>query len=121
MIIEPGRPGRGDSSARRALSLRRFRIAPALALAAAAGLGGCGDRDEPPGMTKQAVAFEDVPAPIREAARKALPAGVKLNEAWKNLDRRGTLRSYEIRGRDVADGKVREVRVSLTGQIEEME
>jgi hypothetical protein len=121
MIIEPGRPGRGDSASRRGRRLRPIAIAPVLALAAAAGLGGCGDRDEPPGMTKQAVAFEDVPAPIREAARKALPAGVNLNEAWKNLDRQGTLKSYEIRGRNPADGKVREVRVSLTGQIEEME
>jgi hypothetical protein len=84
-------------------------------------LAGCGDHDEPPGLTKQAVAFNDVPEPVREAARKALPPGVKLNEAWKNLDREGKLHSYEIRGKNAADGKIREARVSLTGQILELE
>ena len=60
------------------------------------------------------------PEPVREAARKAIP-GVKLDEAWKNLDREGKLHSYEIRGRNPADGKIREVRVSLTGEILETE
>jgi hypothetical protein len=36
--------------------------------------------DEPPGLTKQAVAFDDVPADVREAARKAVPE-VTLNDA----------------------------------------
>ena len=61
-----------------------------------------------------------VPALVRDAARKAIP-GVNLNEAWKNLDREGKLHSYEIRGKTAADGKIREVRVSLTGEILEME
>jgi hypothetical protein len=95
-------------------------MAPWLALAVVI-LGGCGDADEPPGLTKQAVAFEQVPDSVREAARKALPPGVKLNEAWKNLARGGTLHSYELRGRNAADGKIRDVRVSLTGQILEVE
>jgi hypothetical protein len=82
---------------------------------------GCGDSDEPPGLTKQVVAYNDVPELVRDAARKALPADVKLNEAWKNLDREGKLHSYEIRGQNAADGKIREVRVSLTGQVLEME
>ena len=60
-----------------------------------------------------------MPEPVREAARKAVP-GVKLDEAWKNLDREGKLHSYEIRGRNPADGKIREVRVSLTGEILEI-
>jgi hypothetical protein len=93
-------------------------LAISLALAT---LGGCGEHDEPPGLTKQAVAFNDVPEPVREAARKALPPGVKLDEAWKNLDREGKLHSYEIRGQNAADGKIREVRVSLTRQILETE
>jgi hypothetical protein len=87
----------------------------------AASLGGCSDPDEPPGLTKQAVAFEEVPELVRNAARKRLPSGVKLNEAWKNLDRGGKLHSYELRGRNAADGKIREVRVSLTGEILEEE
>jgi hypothetical protein len=84
-------------------------------------LAGCGDRDEPGGLTKQGVAFGDVPEPIRDAARKALSPGVKLDEAWKNLDGQGKLHSYELRGKNAADGKIREVRVSLTGEILESE
>ncbi len=81
---------------------------------------GCGDHDEPRGLTKQAVKFDEVPENVRKAAQKAIPA-VKLNEAWKNLDPKGELHSYEIRGKNPADGKIREVRVSLTGEILEME
>ena len=96
---------------------------PLIALAAcciAAALGGCGEHDEPPGLTKQTIAFDDVPATVRDAARKAVP-GVKLDEAWKNLDRDGKLHSYEVRGRNPADGKIREVRVSLSGEVLETE
>jgi hypothetical protein len=57
---------------------------------------------------------------VRDGAKRAIP-GVDFNEAWKNLDRLGRLHSYEIRGKNVADGKIREVRVSLTGEILEME
>ena len=84
------------------------------------GFQGCGDHDEPPEMIKQAVKFDEVPENVRTAASKAIP-GVKLNEAWKNLERGGKLHSYEIRGKNAADGKTREVRVSLTGEILEME
>ena len=123
MTIEPGRFGFGAAdpgASRCGPAPRQVPFALAISLAAAI-LGGCGEHDEPPGMTKQAVAFDAVPEPLRDAARKALPSGVKLNEAWKNLDRKGALHSYEIRGRNAADGKIREVRVSLTGQILEME
>lgn len=54
------------------------------------------------------------------AATKAIP-GVKLDEAWKNIALGGKLHSYEIRGKNPADGKTREVRVSLTGEILEQE
>jgi hypothetical protein len=81
---------------------------------------GCGEHDEPPGTTKQAVNFEDVPENVRAAASKAIP-GIKFNEAWKNIERGGKLHSYEIRGKNPADGKMREVRVSLTGEILEQE
>jgi hypothetical protein len=97
----------------------RAAIALAIALAVAAPWG-CGDADEPPGIAKQAVAFDDVPAAVRDAARKAVPE-VKLDQAWKNLDREGKLHSYEIRGRNPADGKIREVRVSVAGEILEKE
>jgi hypothetical protein len=100
---------------------RLARILKATAfLAAVCAFQGCGDHDGLPEMTKQALKFDEVPENVRAAATKAIP-GVKLNEAWKNLDSAGKLHSYEIRGKNAADGKTREVRVSLTGEILEME
>jgi hypothetical protein len=84
------------------------------------GFQGCGEHDELPEMTKQAVKYEEVPEIVRAAASKAIP-DVKLNEAWKNLERGGKLHSYEIRGKNAANGKTREVRVSLTGEVLETE
>jgi hypothetical protein len=107
----PGRDGRP----------RLVRIVNVTVLSAAVfGFQGCGERDELPEITKQAVKFDDVPENVRAAAKKAIP-GVKFDEAWKNLAREGKLHSYEIRGKNAADGKTREVRVSLTGEILEME
>jgi hypothetical protein len=63
--------------------------------------------------------IDDLPAPIIDAAKKALP-DVEFNDAWGNVDASGTVQSYEVRGRN-AEGKIREVRVSLTGEILEME
>jgi len=85
-----------------------------------AGLGGCGDSDLPPGLTKKAVPIDNVPGTVRAAAKKAVP-GVEFKEAWQNLDGKGDLHSYEIRGRQASDGKIREVRVSTTGEILESE
>ena len=84
------------------------------------GVSGCRDGDQPPELTKQAVKFDEVPDSIRTAARNAVP-GVNFSEAWKNLDRAGKVHSYEIRGKKADDGKIREVRVSLTGEILETE
>jgi hypothetical protein len=84
------------------------------------GLYGCGDHDALPDMTKQVVKFDEVPENVRTAATKAIP-GVDFKEAWKNLDTGGKLHSFEIRGKNATDGKTREVRVSLTGEILEME
>jgi hypothetical protein len=81
---------------------------------------GCGEHDELPDVSKQAVKLDEVPGNVRSAAAKAIP-GVKFDEAWKNLASGGKLQSYEIRGKNAADGKIREVRVSLTGEILEME
>jgi hypothetical protein len=97
------------------------RICQAAALAALIlGLSGCGERDQLPDMTKQATKFDDVPSLVRDAARKAVP-GVNFTEAWKNVDSKGAFHSYEIRGKSAADGKIREVRVSSSGEILEME
>jgi len=114
-----------DVGASRTAGPRGARLLPAILTSAALAatvlwFPGCGDRDQPPEMTKQAVKIDEVPAPVRDAAKKAIP-GVNLNEAFKNLDREGKLHSYEIRGKNAANGKIREVRVSLTGEILEME
>jgi hypothetical protein len=90
-----------------------------LAATALLALAGCGE----PGITsdtvRKPVPVGELPDPVLKAARKAIP-GVEFNEAWKNLDRGVTLQSYEVRGR-TANGKIREVRVSTTGKILEME
>ncbi|HKI17523.1 MAG TPA: hypothetical protein VKA15_06570 [Isosphaeraceae bacterium] len=122
MTIDRERDGRARM--RRAARVRSLRLPPVFLVILAAFslfvLHGCGDREEPQGLTKQAVAIGDVPEDLRKAAQKAVP-GVDLNEAWKNLDTTGTLHSYEIRGRNAADGKIREVRVSTDGKILETE
>jgi len=105
---------------RRAISVPgRLLLALATSLLLA-GLGGCGDHDLPPGLTKKAVSIDNVPGTVRAAAKKAIP-GVEFKEAWQNLDGKGELHSYEIRGRQSSDGKIREVRVSSTGEILESE
>jgi len=122
MIIE--QVGESESPAQLALSGVWRRLGRTLRatvfIAVVFSFPGCGDHDELPELTKQAVKFDDVPENVRAAANKAIP-GVKLNEAWKNLASGGKLHSYEIRGKNAADGKTREVRVSLTGEILEME
>ena len=108
----------GERAGRPTILSRMFKMT--VLLATWLGPSGCGDPDLPPALTKQAVKFDDVPDAVRAAARKAVPQ-VNLNEAWKNIDRQGKLHSYEIRGKNAADGKIHEVRVSLTGEILEME
>ena len=111
---------RGDAVPRGVLSRLARVLAAAATVFVVFSFEGCGEYDEPPEITKQAIKFDEVPEVVRTAASKAIP-GVKLNEAWKNLGRGGKLHSYEIRGKNAADGKTREVRVSLTGKILEME
>jgi hypothetical protein len=81
---------------------------------------GCGERELPPGITKVAVKFDEVPENVRAAAKKAIP-GIDFKEAWQNVGSEGKLHSYEIRGKNARDGKIREVRVSLTGEVLEQE
>ena len=81
---------------------------------------GCDSSDLPPGITKKAISFDQVPGPLVKAARKSIP-NVDFKEAWQNLDAQGKLHSYEIRGRQASDGKIREVRVSTAGEILESE
>jgi hypothetical protein len=81
---------------------------------------GCGEHELPPGITKVAVKFDEVPENVRAAAKKAIP-GIDFKEAWQNVGSEGKLHSYEIRGKNARDGKIREVRVSLTGEVLEQE
>ena len=122
MTIELHRNGHARS--RGIAQVRSFGSPPFLMASLTAfslfGMQGCGGADEPRGLTKQAVAINDVPEVLRKAAQKQVP-GVELNEAWKNLDGTGKLHSYEIRGRNASNGKIREVRVSTDGQILETE
>jgi hypothetical protein len=83
------------------------------------GLGGCRDADLPPGMSRRTIQLSEVPETVLKGAKKALPT-VNLEEAWTNVDGEGKLHSYEIRGR-APNGKIREARVSLTGEILELE
>jgi hypothetical protein len=80
---------------------------------------GC-ENDRPPNTYRQPFEVASLPEEVRESAKKALP-GVTFQDAWKNLDSSTkALHSYEIRGR-ASNGKVREVRVSPSGEILEME
>jgi hypothetical protein len=122
MIIELNRDDRACTQ-RNALAglLGTSRVLTALLAALSLfSMQGCGDRDEPRGLTKQAIAISDVPEGLRKKAQKEVPE-VELTEAWKNLDGTLKLHSYEIRGRRAADGKIREVRISTDGQILEKE
>jgi len=115
MITElPSRPKASTGRAGNALS--RILVAVAVSLS----IGGCNDADLPLGITKKAISFDQVPAPLLKAARKSI-SNVDFKEAWQNLDAQGKLHSYEIRGRQASDGKIREVRVSTAGEILESE
>ena len=63
---------------------------------------GCGDEDEPRGLTKQVVAFDDVPPPVMEAAKKARARRQASTRPGRTSSRRGEAHSYEVRGRDPA-------------------
>ena len=61
----------------------------------------------------QIVPLEQVPAIVMEAARKELP-GLTFDVAYKmKIDGKD---AFEVRGKD-KKGKVREVEVSVTGQV----
>ncbi|MFO0907638.1 MAG: hypothetical protein U0794_04630 [Isosphaeraceae bacterium] len=100
---------------------RRLILRDLLGLSVAAvslGLLGCGD-ELPAGFSRKVLKLEEVPTEITKVAEKSLP-GVKFQDAWSNLDKEGKLHSYEIRGR-AANGKIREVRLSPSGEVLEME
>ena len=76
-------------------------------------LTGCGELFEQTEM----VALEKVPEPVMDAAKKKLP-DVKFDSAW--TEKKGDSVNYEVRGKDKA-GKTRDVKVSPTGDILEVD
>ena len=76
-------------------------------------LTGCGEIFEKTEM----VAIDKVPEPVMEAAKKKLP-NVKFDSAW--TEKKGDSVNYEVRGKD-KDGKTRDVKVSPSGDIIEVD
>src|SRR5262249_32910752 len=80
---------------------------------------GC-EHEVPPGTTRKGMEPSALPANVSKAAKKALP-GVTFSDVWMNVDTSTkALHSYEVRGRQ-SNGKIREVRISPSGEVLEME
>lgn len=91
-----------------------------LSLATVSMAGGCGGPEESePRLARRTIAVAEVPETPKQAAQEALPQ-INFEEAWQNVDGEGNLQSYELRGRN-DQGKIREVRVSPSGEVLEME
>jgi hypothetical protein len=75
---------------------------------------GCGGGEE---EKAQSVPIDQVPPKLMEVARKQLP-GLTFDRAYK-IDVNGK-DAYEIRGKD-SRGKIREVEVSTSGEVLEVE
>jgi hypothetical protein len=75
---------------------------------------GCGGGEE---EKAQSVPIDQVPPKLMEIARKQLP-GLTFDRAYK-IDVNGK-DAYEIRGKD-SRGKIREVEVSTSGEVLEVE
>jgi hypothetical protein len=90
--------------------MRRFLAALATVALLAAG---CGRKSNPDPV----VPLDQIPAPAMQAAKDELP-GVTFEMAWKVKDESGD--AYEIRGKTKL-GKIREIRVSPTGKVLEVE
>lgn len=82
-------------------------------------LPGCGEEGVTPDTIRKSIPIAEVPEPVLKAAQKDMP-DVTFTDAFQNLEKGVKLQSYEIKGRN-ATGKIREVGVSLTGEILERE
>jgi multidrug efflux pump subunit AcrA (membrane-fusion protein) len=87
----------------------RSRI-PALLLAAC--LAGCGGLEP-----DETVPLDQLPEPVMKAAKAALP-GVTFTTAWKESAGDGV--AYEVRGQN-ARGRIRDVKVSASGKVLELD
>lgn len=100
-------------------SLTRFLHCFLLLVVSLLAVPGCGEEGVTVDTIRKPMPIADVPALVLKAAQKDLP-DVTFTDAFQNLEKGVTLQSYEIKGRN-AKGKIREVRVSLTGEILERE
>ena len=81
---------------------------------------GCGERaEESSRMARRTMTVDTIPEVPKAAAEKALPE-ITFEDAWANVDSDGEIHSFELRGR-TDNGRIREVRVSLEGEVLEME
>lgn len=78
-----------------------------------AGLIGCGEIFEQTEM----VPIDKVPESVMKVAKEKLP-GVKFDTAWTEKD--GDKIVYEVRGKS-ADGKTRDIKVSPSGEVLEVD
>jgi hypothetical protein len=109
--MDTDRRGRGPSRRRPGHLLGSTLLLWPLAL-----LGpGCKEAAESSALSRRAITPDGLPAPVLKAAKKAVP-GVEYREAWKNVDRAGSVMSFEVRGRS-RNGKIRAVRLSPTGEV----
>ena len=100
----------GRKSFRETIEMKRLVLLTLMCLP----LSGCGD-DQPDG--DEVVAIETIPANLMDIAKKELP-GIKFTEAFKmKVDGKD---AFEIRGKDNR-GKVREIELTTTGEIIEIE
>ncbi len=88
-----------------------MRLRTVLAAVGLAAVVGCGAREAFEG--EETVPIDRVPAPVLEAAKKALP-GIKITKAWKA--KVNGQDAYEVQGK-TKDGKIREAEVSVTGTL----
>ncbi len=79
-------------------------------------LPACGS-PEPIAKVPDSIALDKIPAEILAEARNQLP-GVEFEQAW--IEQEDGKTAYEIRGRD-DQGKTREVKLSATGELIEIE
>ena len=85
----------------------------------AVSLPGCGEEGVSSSTIRKKIAAGELPEPILKAAQKAIP-DCEIIDVFENRENGKTLQSYEVRGRNKR-GKIREVRVSLQGEILERE
>lgn len=88
-----------------------------LGLVLSAALTGCGDRGEDLGKL-ESIPVSEVPESVMKVAAEKLP-GIEFEQAWKEVEEGGEV-AYEIRGRDDR-GKTRELKVTETGEVLEVE